>query len=87
MKTIKSPPPDLADYTSPEEIRSAINEIRADEARETAVLAARDAFNLSGDVRADVPGIHGRIAFLLLSLASRVLYRYAIRNPKSGGGL
>ena len=75
-----TPPPDLADLTAPDEIR-------ADIARAAAIIAARDAFNLSGDVRADVPGLHGRIASLLLSLASHVLYRYAIRNPKSGGGL
>jgi len=71
-------PPEMADLTAPDEIR-------ADIARAASILAARDAFDLSVDVKHDVPGIHGRLASLLLELASRVLYRYAIRNAKSGG--
>lgn len=74
----------MKDHTRPEEIRATIDQVRAARAVETAILAARAAFDLAGDVETDVPGLSGRIAAGLLNLASRVLYRYAIRN---GGGL
>lgn len=82
MKSLKNTlPPELVDYSTPEEFRSALIELRGQEARETAVKSARLAFDLAIDVRQDVPGIYGRIASWLLEMASRILFRYAIRNP------
>ena len=83
----QSHPLALVDYSTPEEFRAALIELRADKAVSTSVLAARAAFDLAIDVREDVPGFSGRLASGLLSLASRLLYRYAIRHPRDGGAL
>ena len=82
----KNQPP-MKDYTTPDEIRATIDQVRADRAIETAILAARAACDLAIDVRADVPGLSGQVAAWLLNMASRLLYRYASQNPRHGGDL